>query len=203
MVKGSPHDVSDGTKPCPRCNERKPLSEFPKNKRMFHGINSYCKPCTNAMQQERRATPEGAQAHRKASKKWREENNERHRDNNARWKYGVDHGTYETMLAAQGGKCAICGTAEPGTRVGRFAIDHCHGTQKVRGLLCASCNNGLGRFRDDPSRLLAAATYLESFLSEGGTERASAFNSHKKLLVRNQSPVEHLPPDDSELVEGI
>ena len=164
MVKGSPHDVSDGTKPCPRCNTRKPLTDFPKNKRMFHGVNSYCKPCTNEMQKSRRSTPEGAQAHRDASKRWRIENNERHRDNNARWKYGVEHGTYDTMFAAQDGKCAICETTEPGGRFGRFSIDHCHGTEVVRGLLCNSCNNGLGRFKDDPDRLRNAAAYLESFI---------------------------------------
>lgn len=164
MVKGSPHDVSDGRKPCPRCNERKPFSEFPKNKRMFHGIGSYCKPCTNAMQTERRATPEGAQAHRNASKKWRQSNNERHRDNSARWRYGVDHGTYDQMLATQEGKCAICGVTEPGAKAERFSIDHCHGSQVVRGLLCNNCNNGLGRFKDDPDRLRKAAAYLESFI---------------------------------------
>lgn len=164
MVKGSPHDVSDGTKPCPRCNERKPLTDFPKNKRMFHGVGSYCKACANEMQRELRTTAEGAQAHRNASKRWREANNERHRDNNARWKYGVDHGTYDTMLAAQGGVCAICKTDSPGTGMERFAIDHCHGSKLVRGLLCNNCNNGLGRFKDDTDRLLNAAAYLESFI---------------------------------------
>lgn len=167
MTKGSPHDISDGTKPCPRCNERKPLSAFGTNKRTFHGVSTYCKVCTNTMQVERRATPEGAQAHRAASKAWREANNERHRDNNARWKYGVEHGTYETMLAAQNNACAICGSTNPGTGMERFAIDHCHGSKLVRGLLCNSCNNGLGRFKDDPDRLLQAATYLESFLPKG------------------------------------
>jgi transcription elongation factor Elf1 len=167
MVQGIQHDISDGRKPCPRCKQRKLLSEFGKTKRTLHGISTYCKLCTNAMQIERRATPEGAQKHRDASKAWREANNERHRDNNARWKYGIDHGTYETMLAAQDGKCAICKTTEPGTGMERFAIDHCHGTKVVRGLLCNSCNNGLGRFKDDPDRLLKAATYLESFLPKG------------------------------------
>ena len=60
---------------------------------------------------------------------------------------------YEGLLAAQGVKCAICGTADPGGR-GRFHVDHCHGCgsddagkpignpDSVRGLLCHNCNNG-------------------------------------------------------------
>lgn len=164
MVQGSPHDVSDGMKPCPRCNERKPLADFPKNKRMFHGIGSYCKPCTNEMQRQRRDTPEGAQAHRNASKKWRLENTAHHHAIGAKWRYGCDYGTYEALLASQNSKCAICDTVEPGGNAGRFAIDHCHGTKVIRGLLCNNCNNGLGRFKDDPDRLRRAATYLESVI---------------------------------------
>ena len=164
MVQGSQHDISDGKKPCPKCGERKPLGDFGKSTRSPHGISTYCKPCTNQMQVDRRATPEGAQAHRDGSKKWREANNDRHKDNNARWKYGVEHGTYDTVLAKQGGVCAICKTTEPGNGMERFAIDHCHGSKLVRGLLCNSCNNGLGRFKDDPVRLRKAADYLEMFI---------------------------------------
>lgn len=164
MVQGRALDVSDGMKPCPRCTQRKPFSEFPKAKRNPHGINTYCKVCTNEMQRERRATPEGGAAHRAASKAWREANNARHRDNNARWLYGIEHGTYDALLAAQNNVCAICGTADPGTGMTRFAIDHCHGSKVVRGLLCNNCNNGLGRFKDNPDRLRKAATYLEMFI---------------------------------------
>jgi hypothetical protein len=43
----------------------------------------------------------------------------------------------------------------------RLNVDHCHVTGKVRGILCNSCNNGLGRFRDNPDLLLKAADYLQ------------------------------------------
>lgn len=79
-------------------------------------------------------------------------------------RYGLDAEAYAAMLSEQKGGCAICGSKEPGGR-GRFAVDHDHaaeanGQMVVRGLLCMSCNRGLGYFADDPQRLRAASDYL-------------------------------------------
>ncbi len=80
-------------------------------------------------------------------------------------KYYAD---YDALFKKQGGKCAICGEPETikDSRNGKrkkLAIDHCHGTGKLRGLLCTRCNTGLGCFVDDPTRLAAAITYLSKF----------------------------------------
>ncbi len=80
-------------------------------------------------------------------------------------KYGLTVADYETMFAAQGGACAICGdTVMPvDVRTGKphaLAVDHCHECKAVRSLLCPNCNNGLGCFRDDPKRLEKAIEYL-------------------------------------------
>ena len=69
---------------------------------------------------------------------------------------------YKAMLEAQGGVCAIC-NEKP--KSGRLAVDHIHGTERVRGLLCNLCNPALGLFKDDPDRLKAAIEYLESSAS--------------------------------------
>lgn len=61
------------------------------------------------------------------------------------------------LLIAQSGRCAIC--CDPMTSP---HVDHNHATEAVRGLLCDHCNHGLGKFRDDPGRLRAAADYLLS-----------------------------------------
>ncbi|MDQ4024250.1 MAG: endonuclease VII domain-containing protein, partial [Actinomycetota bacterium] len=53
-----------------------------------------------------------------------------------------------------GGLCAVCGVAEP------KHVDHCHGTDEVRGLLCLNCNQGIGRFEDDVETLRRAIVYL-------------------------------------------
>ena len=56
----------------------------------------------------------------------------------------------------QGHRCAICG------QKGKLALDHDHSTGRLRGYLCAHCNLGLGSFRDEPARLLAAVEYLKN-----------------------------------------
>lgn len=61
----------------------------------------------------------------------------------------------------QQGLCAICGVAEVDAPRGRLHLDHDHGTNAIRGLLCGNCNAGLGQFKDDPKRLLAAIDYLQ------------------------------------------
>lgn len=70
------------------------------------------------------------------------------------------------MLASQGGVCAICGQPETivkkGGVVASLAIDHCHETGKVRGLLCGRCNLGIGCLRHDAETALAAAEYLRA-----------------------------------------
>ena len=67
---------------------------------------------------------------------------------------------YAEMYANQSGECAICGVQQK-DEDRRFAVDHNHETGKVRGLLCASCNKGLGHFKDDPYRMVCAIKYLQ------------------------------------------
>lgn len=65
---------------------------------------------------------------------------------------------YRTLLEAQGGICAICGRKPEGQRL---VVDHDHKSGRVRGLLCRSCNLGIGLFEDDPNRLKAALEFIE------------------------------------------
>ncbi len=72
---------------------------------------------------------------------------------------GLSVAGYDAMLAAQGGKCAICRQA-PSDRYKKLTVDHDHSTGAVRGLLCQTCNKGLGLFFDCPTRLIAASNYI-------------------------------------------
>ena len=83
--------------------------------------------------------------------------------------YGIGYAEYSAIRDAQDGVCAVCGNKETHTIRGRvldLAVDHCHNSKRVRGLLCHRCNTGIGSFRDDPDLLRAAIVYLEKHDSE-------------------------------------
>lgn len=74
---------------------------------------------------------------------------------------------YNRMLEAQNGACAICKKPETHKRNGKLkalAVDHCHRTNVIRGLLCSDCNTGIGKLKDSPEVLLAAVEYLKKYL---------------------------------------
>jgi hypothetical protein len=78
-------------------------------------------------------------------------------------RYGLTKADVARMAEEQNHCCAICGTPEKEMRNGitrHLAVDHDHGTGAIRGLLCQSCNTGLGKFRDDPLILARAIAYL-------------------------------------------
>lgn len=89
----------------------------------------------------------------------REEIRKRLRNNRLVTEYGITSDEYDELLQQQGGVCAICGSECPTGN--RLAVDHCHETGAVRGLLCLDCNSGLGRFKDSLERLASARQYLE------------------------------------------
>jgi hypothetical protein len=44
-----------------------------------------------------------------------------------------------------------------------LAVDHCHTTGKIRGLLCSKCNPALGAFNDNIEILNSAIKYLKEY----------------------------------------
>ena len=71
--------------------------------------------------------------------------------------YGLEEDQHKKLLNEQKGGCAICRKVPKK----QLSVDHDHQTNEVRGLLCQSCNTGLGLFADSPELLRAAAIYLE------------------------------------------
>lgn len=77
--------------------------------------------------------------------------------------YGIDLAKYQEMLLAQNGVCAICFKPETSVVNGKIkplAVDHCHDSEKIRGLLCARCNQAVGLFGEDVNVLSSAIDYL-------------------------------------------
>jgi hypothetical protein len=105
-----------------------------------------------------------------------------HKRNHLKSVYGLSLETFEHMLREQGGKCAACGDAFLPVEVAgpkafksrACSVDHDHKTKMVRGLLCNSCNAGLGYFKDDADRLQRAADYLRMWKDKRAAVRAAA-----------------------------
>lgn len=120
----------------------------------------------NAKARQRRAA--NVQKFQDATRKWQRENPEASREASLKWKrehpgshrpkllaeYGLTVERFNTMLAKQGGVCAIC------QKSAGACVDHCHITGKVRGLLCAKCNSAIGFLNDDFATLIRAVDYI-------------------------------------------
>ena len=77
-------------------------------------------------------------------------------------KYGINYEQRNKMVQDQNGKCAICECelTWDHRKTTSLHVDHCHETGTVRGILCASCNMGIGCLQDDPAILRSAVNYL-------------------------------------------
>lgn len=69
-------------------------------------------------------------------------------------KYGLTQERFNTMLADCDNSCEICSSKTD------LVIDHCHDSNKVRGILCWSCNVALGHFKDSLNKVKKAVDYL-------------------------------------------
>jgi hypothetical protein len=136
-------------KNCTICNEFKDLKKFPPCKNTKDGRNNQCRKCIK--NNKRRLKPE---EHKTKRRKMKLQHN-----------YKLTPEQYDKMFTDQNGVCALCSKPESAVsnngRIKNLCVDHCHKTNKIRGLLCNWCNRGLGLFRDDALILRLAADYIE------------------------------------------
>ena len=182
----------DSVKRCTVCGDAKGLDDFHKKSGSRDGLQPACKQCAkkraadwyrsnreraNAASRARVARLREVDAdgvrliQRERSRSWRERNPEKVRANGRRRtlkRYGLTPEAFDAMLAEQGGRCAVCRTAEPGG-TGTWHVDHDHACcaeearscgHCVRGLLCGRCNTALAMVDDDLDHLAALALYV-------------------------------------------
>ncbi len=134
-------------KECTKCGKTKPFLAFSKDKKGQMGLQHSCKQCRHEYY---------------LSNKDRQHKKQRNR--RLKLDYGLSCLQYDSMLKEQGGVCCICGLPETqrtgGPLPNRLSVDHCHASQKVRGLLCHKCNTLLGMVNDDIDILASAISYL-------------------------------------------
>ena len=134
-------------KVCKLCKEEKPLTEF----YLFYSkwsnknyTSCRCKSCHGKYKQNNVNTPKN----RKTEK--------------LKLRYGLTFEKWEEIRKQQNFSCMICGISEQEN--GRHLdVDHCHKSEKVRGVLCNHCNSLLGHSRDNIGTLKSAISYLEKY----------------------------------------
>lgn len=142
-------------KTCRVCFISKSIDDFVKNKIFKSGIDTICLNCSRAkVKQWRKDNPDKrkAQLQRESKKDYNHNKHLKHA-------YGISRDVYLQMFSKQNGCCAICNRHQlEFTR--RLSVDHCHATNKIRGLLCNDCNSLLGNVRDQSELLASAINYL-------------------------------------------
>ena len=164
---------------CPRCKKAKDESSYNKNKARKNGLYYYCRQCNSEQKKEWvKKNPEKIAEYEKVNKEklfdvrkaWRAKYPADKKKQLAlarkwklRTKYGLSIEEFNEMVTRQGNACAVCKKEESAVFNGvakRLAVDHCHETGKVRGLLCQSCNIALGNVKDNIKTLNNMIDYL-------------------------------------------
>lgn len=172
-------------KACRDCGLVKPAADFNCHSSRNDGLYAECRDCqTTARRAAAAADPEknrrglrerywrDVERARTKARVYREANRDRVRAYDRRRQgarrakklqqlYGITQHDYDRISESQGHVCAVCRRLNIRENAG-LAVDHDHSTGAVRGLLCDLCNLGIGYFKDDPERLLAAVEYLTS-----------------------------------------
>lgn len=141
---------------CSCCKVEKALEEFHKSKRHALGRKLECAKCTNEYLKNKYHT----------STKLKSDFKQKRIDSYYKRKYNISFNDYLIRCNMSDFRCNICtvkkipaGTSKKGSK-DVLVLDHCHVTNKIRGVLCQNCNQALGLFKDNINTLTQAHLYL-------------------------------------------
>lgn len=196
-----------------------PIDSFQKNRATPDGLQYRCKKCTKKASAICRA----ARGHLWLQKinPWakRPENRDRvnaatrarqaarpmdvKREERFRWdlshKYGLTPELKQALIDLQGGICSIC---EYPIDIKR-ATDHDHNGDYVRGMLCKTCNSGLGLFKDNSKLLRKAAKYLDDCKSIAEEPTEADFEEATQILEELEVLNGEKESKESSIISGI
>ena len=122
-------------KQCISCKSEKVITSFVKSSKNKTGYINVCKDC-----------------YRDYKHKWRTTKKEHIREYRALYNYSLSKEEFKNLDK----KCFSCGSEE------KLAIDHCHDSGKVRGVLCSACNLALGLVKDNINTLSNLIKYIQN-----------------------------------------
>lgn len=128
-------------KACTKCGVIKSSSNFGKDNYTINGLMTKCKLC---------------------EKQWRTDNPDKIKNSILKRVYDIDLIEYQAILAEQNFSCILCTIVKPlAEDTKSLAVDHCHKTGAVRGLLCSGHNTSLGKLGDTIENLELVVRYLK------------------------------------------
>lgn len=140
-------------KQCIKCGKVKEYSAFTPNGRTAKGTQKYrsqCRECDNARQREQREKRPNTERYSK----------ERLKGYQLKASFGITYDEWAALMESRGWACEICKrTVETSGRT--LAVDHCHVTGKIRGILCQRCNCAIGLLMENSESLRNAINYLQ------------------------------------------
>lgn len=143
---------------CTVCKELKSKDNFRNDNRKLNGKRSNCRSCELKSDTRYKVNPE---KERNRTNLWRERNKDTLKSSYKKWalkkNYGLSIEEYNSLLKLQNNCCAICNKKE---QKKMLAVDHCHSTGKVRGLLCSKCNTAIGLVKENKETLNKMIAYL-------------------------------------------
>lgn len=175
------------TKKCSFCKLVKTYQEFNKDRKKKDGCASRCKKCQSAYSAQWKL--KNIEQVRANNETWRENNRIRRNASRKRYyeknkdrlltnmrkqysanpsaaknrdlkkNYGIDINAYNALLLIQNYSCKICNRHKDEFDRA-LAVDHCHKTDKIRGLLCTNCNRAVGNLKDSEQLAFKAFQYL-------------------------------------------
>lgn len=131
---------------CNKCEVIKPSHDFYKDAGIADGLGTICKDCRDISMSHWREN--NREQYNADMRLWRAENKDAAKSTDLMRCYGISLEDYNNMLTAQNGACAICKKPPKGKRP--LVVDHCHGSEKVRDLLCYGCNRLIVSLDDHP-----------------------------------------------------
>lgn len=161
---------------CKRCGQNKPLNAFNRSKNRPDGLDFYCRECSNRKGRDFYHNKGGKKRQRRYYLNHKKDKlayeKARRKLPDVRLKHSLARTHIETGVSyeklvkyynkqfkKQKGCCAVCGKHQTEFK-NRLCIDHNHGTNKLRGLLCHNCNLAIGNLKDDAEICLKAYEYL-------------------------------------------
>jgi len=165
-------------KKCNKCELNKKNEEFYKNSHSSDGLKSICKNCTSITakiyydENIEKIKQYSQKHHLKNKEEYNKRNRERFRNNpelkkkNRIRPYKITQEQLDLLMSVSNYKCNICNLSQEDNKKlfkKDLNIDHCHKTGIIRGILCHSCNLGLGYFKDKIELLDKAKIYLSKW----------------------------------------